>query len=145
MPYTSQPEIEAKIPVNILNDALDDDADGTADDGVLAQVIANADGEVDGLLAGHFPVPFADPVPAKVKAASFAFTCEAIYQRRSIPDEKNPFNKIAQWWREHLQKVGNAEIPLDVSADTSETPGDTSSNPPGAAIIENNTLDGSLR
>lgn len=137
MPYTTQAEIEAKIPAAVLNDALDDDADGAADDGVLAQVIANADGEVDGFLAGLFTVPFSGTIPPKVKAASFAFTCEAIYQRRNIPDDKNPFSKIAAWWRAHLQKVGNGELPFDAAVETTNTP--------GASVLEDVDLDGSLR
>jgi phage gp36-like protein len=136
MPYTTQAEIEAKIPAAVLNDALDDDGDGTADTGVLDQVIALADGEVDGYLCGLFTVPFATP-PAKVKAASFAFACEGIYQRRSIPEDKNPFAKLAAWWRNHLQEVGAGKLPFDAATDMAFTP--------GAVITEDVDLDGSLR
>lgn len=128
MPYTTRALIVAKIPSSLLIEALDDNGDGREDAGALDSIISVASTEVDGYLAGLFSVPFADPVPAKVQNAAFIFACETIYQRRSIPDDKNPFAAQAKFWREHLQKVGKGEIPLDA--------GEEKTFAPGAAITE---------
>lgn len=123
MAYTSRAAVVAKIPAGVLNDALDDNGDGREDAGALDNIIALASQEVDGYLAGLFTVPFADPAPAKVATAAFTFTCEMIYQRRSIEEKNNPFTTPAKWWREHLQKVGNRELPFDAAKDKAFTPG----------------------
>lgn len=133
MAYVTQVQVETKIPALVLNDALDDNGDGLADSGKLDEIIALASQEVDGYLAGLFDVPFADPAPAKVATAAFVFTCEAIYQRRSISDEKNPFAKTAAWWREHLQRVGNRELPFDAATEPAFTP--------GASVVDDVSVD----
>jgi phage gp36-like protein len=121
--YVTRAQITGKIPESILNDALDDDGDGVEDEGALDNVIALASAEVEGYLSGLFPVPFPEPAPPKVCSAAFAFTCETIYQRRNVPEDKNPFSKLALWWREHLQKVGNRELPFDSASEKAFTPG----------------------
>ncbi len=136
MAYVTQTEIQAKIPATVLNDALDDDGDGAADSGTLDQVISLAAQEVDGFLSGLFTVPFADPAPAKVRTAAFAFACEMIYQRRNVPADKNPYSAAAAWWRNHLQKVGNRELTLDAGTEPTNTP--------GAVVTEDSSVDDSM-
>jgi phage gp36-like protein len=111
--YTTQTSIEAEIPAPILTDALDDDRDGAADVGLLTQIITNAAREIDGLLAGLYAVPFADPAPATVQQAAFIFTCEAIYNRREVTGDKNPYTKRANDIRELLQKIAKGDLLLD--------------------------------
>lgn len=123
MAYTTRALIVAKIPSLVLNDALDDNGDGREDTGAMDNVITVASTEVDGYLAGIFSVPFADPAPAKVATAAFVFACYTIYQRRSTPDKDNPFADQNKFWREHLQKVGKGEIPLDAAIEKSFAPG----------------------
>lgn len=134
MPYTTQSEIETKIPATHLVDALDDDGDGTADEGVLTAIIESAGNAVDAYLAGLYAVPFAT-VPAPAREAAFVFACETIYDRRQILD-KNPFKDRADFWRKRLEAIGKGEIPLDASQAKSYTP--------GAAITEDVSLDGSM-
>jgi phage gp36-like protein len=136
MPYVTRAQVEAKIPPPLLLEALDDDGDGAEDDGQFDAVVAAASTEVDGYLGGLFEVPFTSP-PAKAQAAAFAFVCEMIYQRRNVPEEKNPFTSVAKWWRTHLQRVGNRELPFDAATDATVAP--------GAVITEDTDLDGSLR
>ena len=126
MAYTTRILIASKIPSTVLADALDDDGDGLEDAGAFDNVVAAASQEIDGYLAGLFTTPFADPAPVKAQSAAFALVCEAIYQRRNVADDKNPYAKSAAWWREHLQKVGNRELPFDAAA--------TKVFQPGAAI-----------
>ena len=132
MAYVTRAWIENKVPTSILNDALDDDDDGKEDAGRFDSVVADCSGEVDGFLSGLYAVPFATP-PAKVVAATKIFILETIYQRRGAKPEDNPFAKQAAWWRDHLQKVGNREIPFDAAIDKAFAP--------GAAITETASCD----
>ena len=135
MPYTTRAIIETRIPAALLLEALDDNADGLEDEGAFDALVASASAEVDGYLSGLFTVPFAEPIPSKVAVATAAFVCELVYQRRNVPADKNPFATMANWWREHLQKVGNRELPFDAAKDKAFTP--------GASIVQNVSVDGS--
>lgn len=122
MSYVTRDQVTDLLPEKVLVDALDDDKDGAEDDGLLDSIIATAALEVDGYLSGLFTVPFANP-PAKVKAASLIFVMEALYQRRQIATDDNPFTKRATWWRTHLQAVGNRELPFDAATPKSSAAG----------------------
>jgi len=136
MAYCTREQITAKIPPPVLTDALDDDGDAAEDAGLFDSLVAAASAEVDGYLQGLFTVPFADPAPSKVVQAAIVFVCESVYQRRNVAEEKNPFSITAKWWRNHLQKVGNREIPFDAAVDKTFVP--------GTAITTPNSLDASL-
>lgn len=136
MPYTTQAAISAKIPLQHLNDACDDDGDGSADSGVLDNIIASAATAVDSYLAGLYTVPFADPAPAPCQEAAFIFACETIYDRRQILD-RNPYRDRADFWRKRLEAIGNGEIPLDAAQEKTNTP--------GASILTDAEVDGSMR
>lgn len=112
MNYVSRDQVTDLIPLKDLTDALDDDGDQVEDAGAFDSLVATQCLMVDGFLSGLFLTPLANP-PAKVKTATLIFVLEAIYQRRRVPDDKNPWKKQADWWREHLQKVGNRELPFD--------------------------------
>ncbi len=135
MAYTTQSEIETKIPAQHLVNALDDDGDGNADTGVLTAIIESAGNAVDAYLAGLFTVPFVT-VPAPCREAAFVFACETIYDRRQIL-EKNPFKDRADFWRKRLEAIGKGEIPLDAAQTKAYTP--------GASILEDADVDGSMR
>lgn len=136
MAYTTQSEIETKIPANHLVNALDDDGDGNADTGILTAIIESAGNAVDAYLAGLFTVPFADPAPAPCREAAFIFSCETIYDRRQIL-EKNPFKDRADFWRKRLEEIGKGAIPLDAAQSKTFTPGDS--------ILADAEVDGSMR
>lgn len=121
MPYVTRDQVAARIPPPVLNDALDDDGDGTEDAGLFDNIVAAASLEVDGFLAGLYNVPFTVP-PAKVGAAAFAFTCEAIYQRRNVPFPKWLQDQV-EFWRGHLAKVANREVPFDANVAKAFVPG----------------------
>lgn len=120
--YVTRQQVIAKIPAQVLNDALDDNGDGKEDAGAFDNVVAVASQEVDGYLGGLFTVPFATP-PAKVREATLAFVLEMLYQRRNIEEDKNPHAKTAKYYRDHLQKVGNRELPFDAATDKEFEPG----------------------
>src|SRR5262249_9140052 len=124
--YISRSQIETKVPPPILVEALDDDGDGNEDSGLFDSIIAAASQEVDGYLSGLYAVPFPDPLPAKVSQAALCFALDIIYGRRATSGESrnpNPWKSQAQFWREHLQKVGNREIPFDAGVDKAFSPG----------------------
>lgn len=119
--YVTRQQVTAEIPPPVLNDALDDNDDGAEDPGLFDNIVSTQSGIVDGFLAGLFTVPFAAP-PAKVIAATLVFVLENIYDRTPAQTQ-NPWRKQADWWREHLQKVGNRELPLDAKIPKSYVPG----------------------
>lgn len=134
MAYVERSQVEDRVPPPVLNDALDDDGDGVEDEGRFDSLVASASAEVDGYLGGLFTVPFSEPVPAKVKAAALVFVLEMVYQRRAAEEGKNPFSGQAKWWREHLQRVGNRELPFDAAT--------TKAFSPGAAVTEDVSANG---
>lgn len=139
MSYTTQAAIQALVPPAHLRDALDDEASGMDNPTQLAQVITNADNDVDAYLAGIFTVPI-DPVPAVCASASLIFACETIYARRIDSlglSDRNPFKARADFWRSRLQKIGNGELPLDNATEKEVVP--------GFAILEDMTVDTSLK
>lgn len=135
MAYTSQSAISAKIPLQHLNDACDDDGDGSADSGVLDSIVAGAGNAVDAYLAGLYPVPFLTTIPAVCSEAALVFACETVYDRRQILD-KNPYKERADFWRDRLEKIGKGGLPLDASQEKEYTP--------GAAITEAVSVDGTM-
>ena len=121
MPYTTQTLVEAKIPPQLLNEALDDNKDGLADDGLLDTIIAAVSTEIDSRLAGLYAVPFAT-VPAVVSAAALDLVCEMIYQRRGYPADQNPFSKPAAAHRAKLDQIGSGAIPLEAAIEKETAP-----------------------
>ena len=131
MAYITRTQVEDKILPPILLDALDDNGDGQEDAGRFDSLVATASQEVDGYLAGLFTVPFPDPAPPKVCQAALCFMLEAIFARRSVASNAslaNPYTAQATFWRGHLQKVGNRELPFDAGQEKAFSP--------GAAIVE---------
>lgn len=116
MAYTTQAKIEANLPPAFLVDALDDDRDGDADTGLLDAVIASADTRIDGILGQKYETPFS-PVPAVVAEASLIFTLCALYRRRGIADDANPWAKRETQVEAKLNRIGSGAEML-----TYETP-----------------------
>ncbi len=124
--YVTRQQVESKLPPPILIEALDDDGDGNEDAGQFDNIVATASQEVDSYLAGLYTVPFPDPAPAKVCQAALCFVLETIYGRRTTGcDPRNPssWKLQARFWRDHLQRVGNRELPFDAAFDKAFTPG----------------------
>lgn len=134
MQYVTRQQVTALVPPMILNDALDDDGDGVEDPGLFDSIVCTQSLIVDGFLSGLFPTPFANP-PAKAQAAALSFVLENLYSRRAVAGAQNPFAKEANWWREHLQKVGNRELPFDAQM--------PKAYPPGIVTEELSALEGS--
>lgn len=122
MAYIVKTDINAYINNNDLLPFLDDNRDGAEDPGLWDQIVSSCSCDVDGRLASIYATPF-NPVPAKVKAATIIFVCEALYARRLTPTETNPFSKRADLMRSDLSKVGSGDMPLDESFTRGFAPG----------------------
>jgi phage gp36-like protein len=143
--YITPAQIYGKIPQQKVTDACDDSGSGNAVqiENTLNQIIADACQVVDGFLQGRYPVPFSGTIPAIVVQASLAFACEAIYGRRQVGEEANPFTRQANVYRGSstaaglLTKIANRELPLDVA--------EVESIIPGAVIQEEAPVNASFR
>lgn len=122
MPYCVEADISSKLGAQNMIPFLDDDADGLADDGLLDTIIECSDAEINGYLASIYTVPISPTIPL-LKNYSIVFTCEAMYGRRLVPEEKNPWTDRANRAREHLTRVGNGELPLDLTVPREFTQG----------------------
>jgi phage gp36-like protein len=117
MAYVTEQQIIDRIPLPLLNDALDDDGDGNPDQGLLTQIIADESQKVEAFLGGRFTVPFPDAAPAAVREAARSFVLYAIWTRRpSVGDPPKVVVDDFNFWRNRLQKIGNNELPLDANS-----------------------------
>jgi phage gp36-like protein len=109
--YTTRQKITAKLPDRFLVEALDDDNDGEEDTGLLDTIIANADEEIDSYLLARYAAPFAD-APALVGSASLTLVLEALYFRRGLSGDSNPWVKPAAEIRARLKRIAAGDEPL---------------------------------
>lgn len=115
MSYTSQAAIQGEIQLSDLVDLTDDaPKQGVVNQKVLAQVIANASGEIDRLVGNVYDVPF-NPVPPSVASMALIISCYRLYRRRLVPDERNKFFADYSEIRSFLKKVHKREDVLDLS------------------------------
>lgn len=130
--YATLQQVEARVPHELVVQALDDNRDGQIDADVEAAWHASVDGEIDGALGQRYPVPFTSPIPAVVASAALILRCEALYQRRGIPPDQNPFAIQASAIRKKLDRVGRGDDPL--------TPDMPKARPVGTIISEPSRL-----
>ena len=115
MPYILQSALKGKVPDDLLLQALDDNADGVADDGVWDAISGDVDRAIDGRLEGRYSVPLAAPLPAVVTEAATVIACEAVYMRRGLSGDNNPWTKQADAFRKRLEAIGAGELPLNAT------------------------------
>jgi phage gp36-like protein len=123
MSYVAQTDLKGKIPDDLLLQALDDNNDGVADDGVWDQIAADVDKAINGPLEGRYTVPLAAPYPSVVQDAAVVFACEAIYMRRGLAGDQNPWIKRADALRKRLEAIGNGDQPLTATATPAKSGG----------------------
>lgn len=101
--YTTQAALNGYISQANLVSLTDDTGAGSVDQGVLSAIIASVSNTCDGLLAATYPVPFTGtPLPTLVVEAATIFACEALYARRLVPNEHNPFSARADIFRKAI-------------------------------------------
>lgn len=132
MAYTvSQSELHAVVPAQVILEALDDDGDGAIDAGLWDSVCLDADRQINSRLAPRYATPV-DPVPDLVIEAKKVFIAEAIYARRGVSAEANPWSDRAASMRKRLESIGAGKEEL--------TAGKPSTRPAGALIEEPSRL-----
>lgn len=112
MAYILQSALKGKVPDDLLLQALDDDADGVADDGVWESIAEDVDQAINGRLEGRYAVPLAEPLPSVVLESATVFAAEAIYLRRGLSGDQNPWTKQADTFRKRLEDIGSGLQPL---------------------------------
>lgn len=112
--YTTLDQVKAKLPMDFIIGALDDDKDGLIDDELWTAVSEDAADQVDARLGKRYAVPFdPDALEPIVKSSSLMFVLETLYQRRGFgTDESNPFLASARAARKELNQIGDGEVPL---------------------------------
>ncbi len=127
--YTSLDQIKARIPADLLTQALSDTDGVEIDEALWQQVYTAADLAIDGAIGGRYSVPLAAPIPAVIQDAACTFCCELIYQRRGVAPEQNPFAAHARECRQRLIAIGAGEQPLSVLSAKARPAGSIISQP----------------
>jgi phage gp36-like protein len=107
MAYSQQSDLETRFGAAELLQLADRDGNGTAESGVISTAIADADTEIDGYLAGRYPLPLVE-VPAIVKRLS----CD-IARYRLWEDRVN--DKVRQDYEDAvdlLKRIANGMVQL---------------------------------
>lgn len=114
MSYTTRAKIETQLPPQFILEACDDDKDGVEDAGLFDAILAEADGELNGILGQRFTVPFTGDLPPILPRAATLFVLETLYRRRGYGTEANPnpFTGEARRMREKLDRIARGEEPL---------------------------------
>jgi phage gp36-like protein len=115
MPYISRDELEARVERELIRQALDDDKDGVEDAGMWDKVYASVEKEIHGALEGRYALPFNAPIPAVVSDAALCLMAHALYIRRGIAGDQNPWTKQAEAIRKKLEAIGKGDLPLTAS------------------------------
>jgi phage gp36-like protein len=112
MSYISQSDLKGKVPDQLLLQALDDNGDGLEDDGAWDQLVVDVESAINSRLEGNYAIPLADPLPAIVSEAAKILAAEAVYQRRGLSGDQNPWVKQADAMRKRLEEIGSGDKPL---------------------------------
>ena len=81
MAYSTQADILARISPEELSQ-LTSEAEGVIDSSIVDEMIATADGEIDGYVAVRYSVPLEDP-PKLIKVCSISIALYRLFERRS--------------------------------------------------------------
>lgn len=112
--YTTLAQVKAKLPLDFITEALDDDKDGMIDDDVWTAVAEDAADQVDARIGMRYTTPLdLAALPAVASASSLLFVLETLYQRRGYgTEETNPFLASARAARKDLTDIGAGKTPL---------------------------------
>jgi uncharacterized protein YggE len=75
---------------------------------------------VDALLGQRFEVPFASPLPALVSQAAKIFAASALYRRRGLTADRNPFAKEEERLSVKLSRIGEGKEALTPDVDRAQ-------------------------
>lgn len=132
MSYILQSDLDGKIPALLLLQALDDNGDGLADADVWDKLVVDVENAINSRLEGNYAIPLAEPIPAIISEAAKVLAAEAIYLRRGLAGDQNPWVKQADAMRKRLEEIGSGDKPLK--------PGTSPQGPAGVVITETSRL-----
>lgn len=132
MSYVIQSDLDGKIPAQLLLQALDDNGDGLEDAGVWDKIVVDVESAINSRLEGNYTIPLAEPIPAIISEAAKILAAEAIYLRRGLAGDQNPWVKQADAMRKRLEDIGSGTKPLK--------PGTDPQGPAGVVITETSRL-----
>lgn len=117
MPYAVQADLN--LSATRLVELTDSEAvPGVIDSALLTLLLAESQGIVDAYLAGSIPVPFADPVPAIIRAITSWIWAYRIYRHREVMDIPKSVLDDYQMALSLLEKIaagGSAAVGVPVS------------------------------
>lgn len=110
MAYVTITDLGEIVEPRLLVQLADDNGDGVADEAVIAKAITDAEGEVNGYLAGRYSVPFADgSVPALVVIWTGRLAVFNLKRRRYqtlIEDDRKAYDSVVK----QLQMVNSGKM-----------------------------------
>lgn len=121
MAYTTRAKVEALIPPDILLRALDDNSDGVEDTGLFDTILGVCSTRADDAISQRYPVP-RDPPEPMLQQATLVFVLEAIYLRRGLSGEANPWSGHAKTAQDKLDAIGRGEGSLGPEAARTKPP-----------------------
>lgn len=137
--YITSKQLEAYIQDKLLTQGLDDSGENILSEDTFALVESAVEIEVHSFLETRYEVPFKSNIPNTVTHSCLVLTAEAIWKRRGISGDSNPFNTDAKDVRSRLNdiRLGKAALSLlQVAAPTQDA---------GAIISEPSLIAGSGR
>ena len=117
MPYVSATDLGNRIGEGELIRLSDRDGDGVADTGVIDAAIAEADGVIDGYLAGRYDLPLASP-PALLKTIACDLILYALHWVEPPEGLRNRKNDAIKM----LQSIADGKLVLDGRTPSTDTP-----------------------
>jgi len=105
MSYITQTQLLAMFPAAQIIACLDDDNDGVIDAAVWDEVTAKVERKIKAALDGRYPLPLAEPYPAKLVDAAGGLAVAFAFMRRGVAEDKSPFAVEIKEARAALAKI----------------------------------------
>lgn len=115
MAYATQQDIIDRYSSEQLLIVFDRDGSGVVDTDAVTRALADADAEIDGYLAGRYPLPLAAPVPGNL---TFMAVDIALYHGAVGGVVTEEARKRYDDAIRYLTKVANGTVPLGTGNDT---------------------------
>ncbi|MBQ3345446.1 MAG: hypothetical protein IJG84_26385 [Kiritimatiellae bacterium] len=106
-------DLSGDMPEQKIVESLDDDGDGFADETAFRAVVASANERAAAIFGGDVPAQYAVAAARAVRV----FALDLLYRRRAVPDESNPWAKLAEAQEARLRALASGTEAIDGSSD----------------------------
>jgi phage gp36-like protein len=127
--YVTLNQLKAYLQEQLLAQGLDDSGENLVTEATFSLVSEAVERDVHGYLEGRYEVPFKTNVPNLVIHACLVLCAQAIYLRRGMGGDANPFSKAAESVRGRLSDVSQGKVQLSLQHATTQTAGAIVSGP----------------